>query len=156
MNKPVEKYTNEDDFQQLAKWWQYRLGLERWQISFQYSTDADAINPDNDSFAYGMTYPDYVLRYAVVVVGDKGCLELTIVHELLHLLVPYSLLTLKELDESDDASIAFEANTIHRELEAMAKSLLMVKYPDIEWEYFKIDFEDFLKNTKEKFFEDKC
>ena len=36
MNKPVEKYTNEEEFQQLAKWWVDKLNLNNWQILFQY------------------------------------------------------------------------------------------------------------------------
>ena len=36
MTKPIEKFTTEEEFKSLCKWWQHRLGLDYWQIKFTY------------------------------------------------------------------------------------------------------------------------
>lgn len=146
MNKPVEKYTNEEEFQQLAKWWVNKLNLNNWQILFQYKKD---LTYDEERQAYGLTYPDHLLQYAVVMISDKGCMELTIIHELLHLNLSYSTLDLRTNVDIDELPI-LEANLMHRNLEEMAKTLLMVKYPEIDRNYFEVDFISFVEFAKEQ------
>lgn len=146
MNKPVEKYTNEEEFQQLAKWWADKLNLNNWQILFQYKKD---LAYDEERQAYGLTYPDHLLQYAVVMISDKGCMELTIIHELLHLNLSYSTLDLRTNVDIDELPV-LEANLMHRNLEEMAKTLLRVKYPEIDRDYFEVDFKSFVDFAKEQ------
>lgn len=146
MSKPIEKYTNEEEFQQLAKWWVDKLNLNSWQILFQYEKELDY---EGDRQAYGLTYPDHLLQYAVVMISDKGCMELTIIHELLHLNCSYSTLDLRTNVDVDELPV-LEANLMHRYLEEMAKTLLMVKYPEIDRSYFKVDFAPFAEYAKEQ------
>lgn len=146
MSKPIEKYTNEEEFQQLAKWWVDRLNLNNWQILFQYEKELDF---DDDRQAYGLTYPDHLLQYAVVMISDRGCMELTIIHELLHLNCSYSTLDLRTNADVDELPV-LEANLMHRYLEEMAKTLLMVKYPEIDRSYFEVDFAPFVEFAKEQ------
>lgn len=146
MNKPVEKYTNEEEFQQLAKWWVDKLNLNNWQILFQYKKD---LVYDEERQAYGLTYPDHLLQYAVVMISDKGCMELTIIHELLHLNLSYSTLDLRTNVDIDELPV-LEANLMHRNLEEMAKTLLRVKYPEIDRNYFEVDFKSFVEFAKEQ------
>lgn len=146
MNKPVEKYTNEEEFQQLAKWWVDKLNLNNWQILFQYKKD---LAYDEERQAYGLTYPDHLLQYAVIMISDKGCMELTIVHELLHLNLTYSTLDLRTNVDVDELPV-LESNLMHRNLEEMAKTLLRVKYPEIDRSYFEVDFKSFVEFAKEQ------
>lgn len=146
MNKPVEKYTNEEEFQQLAKWWVDKLNLNNWQILFQYKKD---LAYDEERQAYGLTYPDHLLQYAVIMISDKGCMELTIIHELLHLNLTYSILDLKTNVDIDELPV-LESNLMHRNLEEMAKTLLRVKYPEIDRNYFEVDFISFVEFAKEQ------
>lgn len=146
MNKPIENYTTEEEFQQLAKWWVDKLNLNNWQILFQYKKDLDC---DDERQTYGLSYPDHLLQYAVIMIGDRGCMELTIIHELLHLSLSYSILDLRT-DVATDESTTLESNLMHRSLEDMAKTLLMVKYPEIDRSYFAVDFKPFIKLAKEQ------
>ena len=146
MNKPVEKYTNEEEFQQLAKWWVDKLNLNNWQILFQYKKD---LAYDEERQAYGLTYPDHLLQYAVIMISDKGCMELTIIHELLHLNLTYSILDLKTNVDIDELPV-LESNLMHRNLEEVAKTLLRVKYPEIDRNYFEVDFISFVEFAKEQ------
>lgn len=146
MNKPVEKYTNEEEFQQLAKWWVDKLNLNNWQILFQYKKD---LAYDEERQAYGLTYPDHLLQYAVIMISDKGCMELTIIHELLHLNLTYSTLDLRTNVDVDELPV-LESNLMHRNLEEMAKTLLRVKYPEIDRSYFEVDFKSFVEFAKEQ------
>lgn len=149
MTKPIEKFTTEEEFQSLCKWWQHRLGLDYWQIKFTYIENFEG---DRKGY-YGISYPNHLIRYARIDISDGGCLELTIVHELLHLLTPFALGELEtEGSESYiDKGDIFKYNIIHRELELLAKSFILAKYPDIDFNYFMIDFGTFLKAVEEDF-----
>ncbi len=150
MTKPIEKFTTEEEFQSLCKWWQHRLGLDYWQIKFNYVKDFDG---DRKGY-YGLSYPNHLVRYARVDISDNGCLELTLVHELLHLLVPFALDELETTGAEayvDTPGDTFKYNIIHRELELLAKSFILAKYPDIDFEYFATDFSNFLKAVEEDF-----
>lgn len=74
MTKPIEKFTTEEEFQSLCKWWQHRLGLDYWQIQFTYIENFDG---DRKGY-YGISYPNHLIRYARVDISDSGCLELTL------------------------------------------------------------------------------
>ena len=50
-----------------------------------------------------------------------------------------------------DKSDTFKYNIIHQELELLAKSFILAKYPDIDFNYFMIDFGAFLKAVEEDF-----
>lgn len=150
MMKPIEKFTTEEEFQSLCKWWQHRLGLDYWQIKFTY---VENFSGDRKGY-YGVSYPNHLIRYARVDISDSGCLELTLVHELLHLLTPFAIEELETADSKsyvDNPGDVFKYNIIHRELELLAKSFILAKYPDIDFDYFTIDFCNFLKAIEEDF-----
>ena len=124
--------------------------MDYWQIKFTYIENFEG---DRKGY-YGISYPNHLIRYARVDISDGGCLELTIVHELLHLLTPFALGELETAGSEsyiDNPGDTFKYNIIHRELELLAKSFILAKYPDIDFNYFMIDFDTFLKAVEEDF-----
>lgn len=138
--KPIEYFKSDDEFQKCCKWWQHRLFLDNWFISFEmvdgYLTMED---DESERIMSGMCEFDFNNREAnITVVNTKQSIddsiikeiaELTIVHELLHIKQEYII----NIEPENETS--FHKYVAHQELEAMAKTLLMVKY-NLDYDYF--------------------
>ena len=150
MNKPITNFQSDAQFQETAKWWQHKLGLDDWLIKYELVDKKIVTN--NSAIEYGETMPNYILKYAKIKIANNyGCTELTIVHELLHLLVPFSATDIEYACTPNDDNYLqniFKDGINHRALESLAKSLIMVKYPEIDRDYFMIDLNVFIEEIE--------
>lgn len=146
MNKePVIQFKSQKELEECAMYWINKLLLDRHFIVVIF------VPKEEISGSQGETKNTPDQEIALVRIADtvdfgdseyvKICQELTLVHELLH--IKYSLLTFPTNYEGQIAE--YEE---HKNLEQMAKSLLMVKY-DISYDWFRNNNEVYMK-TKER------
>ena len=138
MREPVQECTLEG-LKELLKEWKTRLFLDDWIIKVMFAKPDDPSMEGlqgNNSFV--ITLKTAVIKIATPeVYGNdrlmKYCVELTLVHELLH--CKYNWLVSEESYEGKYFDVME-----HTLMEQMARSLIMAKY-DIPLEWFYNDKE---------------
>ena len=149
--KPVKKFKTEEEFMACAKEWQKKLVLTDWFIRFSLADDGvktkqgDELTVDDDMIL-GLTKFSYINKNAEIQIDNtKDCAELSLVHELLHLKEEYidtayieDGTTSLEVEAGNDTYIRSIFKT-HQCMEQMAKSLIMIKYPSIDYDFFIIE-----------------
>lgn len=140
------KLDSKAEFDELIQYWVDKLFLTDWIIVADLTDELinDKEESGDDSDNYGLSYINYLNKEAKIYIcnaGNKESLvskcptELTIIHELLHLVQP-TLIDATTADESRYEMVQ------HSNLEQLAKSLLMVKYNlDFSWFKKEIDYE---------------
>ena len=135
--KPIECFKTNEQFQECCRWWQHKLFLDDWFIKFELTTDKLEV-PEEGGILSGACNYIFNNREANIIVSNtneydgespvRNIAELTVVHELLHLKNGYNC-------EFDAEEKTFHNYIVHQELEAMAKTLIMIKY-GVDYNYF--------------------
>ena len=138
MNKqPIMKFKDEEELIKVCKYYQHKLFLDNWTIKFKFDTD---ITDDYGSECYGLTEANNANREAIISINNdsyklgteltKNPVELVVIHELLHIFYPMPT----QFSETFEG--AFYLNEKHKDIESMAKAILMIKY-DLDFSWFK-------------------
>lgn len=130
--KPVLKFKDEKQLEQYLKYWQHILHLDHWCIKAGF---ADEIVDKGNNPLEGMNEVIFDNCEAYITISReerkshmKHCEEHTLVHELLHCLLPIIDYTDPSVEE-----VAY-ANAMHQHVEMLAKSFIMTCYDvDIDW-----------------------
>lgn len=142
--KPIMHFKNNEQFMEYAKWWQHRLNLDSWFIRFELCDEAEYVESEDEEGVVtylGMTQFNFINKQATVkVTNDVACGELSLVHELCHLLTPF--IELSDMSEKSYQENAFKNHVYHQSLEELAKDLILVKYPAIDREFFMCELEE--------------
>lgn len=141
--KPIKKFKTEEQFEEVAKWWQHRLNLDSWFIKFVIcETPIPKEEDDDEDIEYlGKTCFNFINKQATIEIDNlHGCVELSLVHELCHLLIPF--IELSDMYNVQYEENAFRSNVIHQALEELAKDLLLVKYPSIDRDFFMFELDE--------------
>ena len=149
--KPVKKFKTEEEFMVCAKDWQNKLFLNDWFIKFSLANEGVKSEKGeelllDDELILGLTKFSYINKNAEIQIDNtKDCAELSLVHELLHLKEEYidtayieDGTTSLEVEAGNDTYIRSIFKT-HQCMEQMAKSLIMIKYPSIDYDFFIIE-----------------
>lgn len=139
-NEPIIKFKTKKQFDKCVEWWMDKLNLNDWYV-VAVMVDRQLNCEEPDTRRLGQTIFNFVSKQAKVYIDNTGdvCAELTIVHELLHLLVPFMQINDEGCTDSSDS--AFKSQMLHQSLEEMAKTLLLVKYKDITKEFFMFELD---------------
>lgn len=151
IKKPIKRFKTDEEFKKCAKEWQKKLFLTDWFIKFSLADggvktkQGDELTVDDDMIL-GLTKFSYVNKTAEIQIDNtKDYAEVSLVHELLHLKEEY-------IDtayiEDGSASLDIESTNgvyirnifkRHQCMEQMAKSLIMTKYPSIDYDFFIVE-----------------
>lgn len=139
VKNPIESFKSKEEFLETCKYWKEVLYLNDWAIKFELVEDA--IEDDSGQYVVGQLLGEcsfnFINKQAHIQVDNKHCIaELTLVHELLHLITPFiseSALVTENIEE--DYNVYKEA-VIHQSMEQMAKTLILVRYPKIDKKFF--------------------
>ena len=131
MGKPIEIFKNDEQFQECCKWWQNKLFLNDWFITFKMIEDY-IVDDSSGQILSGVCEYEFNNKEATITISNtnkscdgvylKNIVEHTIIHELLHLKNEY----ISDVENPEEKS--FHNYISHQSLEEMAKTLLMVKY----------------------------
>lgn len=149
---PIIEFENNKELNDCLKWWQNKLMLNDWIIT---ASVVDKVIYFGDDVCDGNIWYDRLSHKAHIKLmskksfeeyidktndneifkNSKFCQEYVLVHELLHLIIPMSM-----IDKKDIPSISYEENQ-HQLVERLAKSYFMTKYNfNFDWfrnnEYF--------------------
>jgi len=138
--KPIEIFKNDKQFQECCRWWQHKLFLDNWFITFIMTDESlKELAPNGERILSGVCEYEFNNKEAKITICNnqeydeeniiRNISELTIVHELLHLKNEY----ITDLENEDDKN--FHKYIAHQGLEEMAKTLIMTKY-NLDYNYF--------------------
>lgn len=136
---PIETFKSKEQFQETCKYWKDKLFLNDWFIKF--SLVEASIKDDSEQFEgkelLGECSFNFINKTAQIQIDNKHCIaELTLVHELLHLIPAFiSEDSLIPENIQEDFNVYREA-IVHQSMEQMAKSLILVRYPKIDKDFF--------------------
>ena len=144
MTEPILEFKSEEEFIKCCKWWKDKLGLWDWMIKFTLVEPNTKDMTIGNVICAGITDINFVNKQAKIdIENNVGVTELTIVHELLHLFPQF--ISLDSLEQNGEQLLdlldRFKDNILHQALESMAKSFILVKYPDIDRSFFDIEMQ---------------
>ena len=114
-----------------------------WIIKFKLADDIIKETEDNleGISLLGECTFNFINKQACIQLDNThGIAELTLVHELLHLLIPFMSENCLVCENIELERNLYKDAIIHQSMEQMAKTLLMVKYPSIDKSFFVKDF----------------
>ena len=140
---PIETFKSEEEFTATCEYWKNKLYLTDWIIKFELANDT--IKETDDNFEgiplLGECTFNFINKQAFIQVDNThGIAELTLVHELLHLLIQFIREDCLVCENIELERNIYKDALIHQSMEQMAKTLLMVKYPSIDKSFFVKDF----------------
>lgn len=147
--QPVITFKDYDEYIQYAKEWQDKLGLNNWLIEYKLINNPSIGKTKTGAEELGLCCfnRDDFLAVITIANGEGSIAEFNLVHELLHCLLEYGSSDTVDSEEQDPY-LAFYQRSIHSRLNQMAKSMLMIKYPNITNDFFRIELNSFIKNME--------
>ena len=139
--EPIITFDNKDQFIECTNYWRNMLPLEGWALVFELK-----YSPWADLDTWGDCSVNYTKKCASIrILNDsdgvdsptfpvKFCAERTLVHELLHCVIDPLLEGAPGTVEAK-----FFVDTFHQIVDSMSVSLLCVRYPEIDKEWFMKD-----------------
>lgn len=128
MQEPIIKFNSEAEATECMRWWQHQLYLDDWILRLRIIPFSES---PLDGQYMGHNIADHVNNGAMIYLARHDdldpdvimtlCDEKVLVHELLHLSYP-------SLVDATNYTSAFMDMEQHRQLEKMAKSLVLTKY----------------------------
>lgn len=140
---PIETFKSEEEFTATCEYWKNKLYLTDWTIKFELADDTIKENDDNFEGIplLGECSFNFINKQALIQLDNThGIAELTLVHELLHLLIPFMREDCLVCENIELERNLYKDAIIHQSMEQMAKTLIMVKYPSIDKSFFVKDF----------------
>ena len=140
---PIETFKSEEEFTATCEYWKNKLYLTDWIIKFELADDIIKETADNleGINMLGECSFNFINKQALIQVDNThGVAELTLVHELLHLLIQFMSEDCLLCENIELERNVYKDAIIHQSMEQMAKTLLMVKYPSIDKSFFVKDF----------------
>ena len=140
---PIESFKSEEEFTATCEYWKNKLYLTDWIIKFKLVDDIIKETADNleGINLLGECSFNFINKQALIQVDNThGVAELTLVHELLHLLIQFMSEDCLLCENIELERNVYKDAIIHQSMEQMAKTLLMVKYPSIDKSFFVKDF----------------
>lgn len=140
---PIETFKSEEEFTATCEYWKNKLYLTDWIIKFELADDTIKETDDNleGINLLGECTFNFINKQAFIQLDNThGIAELTLVHELLHLLIPFMREDCLVCENIELDRNLYKDAIIHQSMEQMAKTLLMVKYPSIDKSFFVKDF----------------
>ena len=140
---PIETFKSEEEFTETCEYWKNKLYLTDWIIKFELADDTIKETDDNleGISLLGECTFNFINKQAFIQLDNThGIAELTLVHELLHLLIPFMREDCLVCENIELERNLYKDAIIHQSMEQMAKTLLMVKYPSIDKLFFVKDF----------------
>ena len=140
---PIETFKSEEEFTATCEYWKNKLYLTDWIIKFELADDTIKGTEDNleGISLLGECTFNFINKQAFIQLDNThGIAELTLVHELLHLLIPFMRENCLLCENIELERNIYKDAFIHQSMEQMAKTLLMVKYPSIDKSFFVKDF----------------
>ena len=140
---PIESFKSEEEFTATCEYWKNKLYLTDWIIKFELAYDTIKETEDNleGISLLGECTFNFINKQAFIQLDNThGIAELTLVHELLHLLIPFMREDCLVCENIELERNLYKDAIIHQSMEQMAKTLLMVKYPSIDKSFFVKDF----------------
>ena len=140
---PIETFKSEEEFTATYEYWKNKLYLTDWIIKFELADDTIKETEDNleGISLLGECTFNFINKQAFIQLDNThGIAELTLVHELLHLLIPFMSENCLLCENIELERNIYKDAFIHQSMEQMAKTLLMVKYPSIDKSFFVKDF----------------
>ena len=140
---PIEAFKSEEEFTETCEYWKNKLYLTDWIIKFKLVDDIIKETADNleGINLLGECTFNFINKQAFIQLDNThGIAELTLVHELLHLLIPFMREDCLVCENIELERNLYKDAIIHQSMEQMAKTLLMVKYPSIDKSFFVKDF----------------
>ena len=140
---PIESFKSEEEFTATCEYWKNKLYLTDWIIKFELADDTIKETEDNleGISLLGECTFNFINKQAFIQLDNThGIAELTLVHELLHLLIPFMREDCLVCENIELERNLYKDAIIHQSMEQMAKTLLMVKYPSIDKSFFVKDF----------------
>lgn len=127
--EPIKQFKNVRELKECAKWWQKRLFLENWFITYELVNNQ--LTKEDGSLIEGYCQFSFENKDAKIVISNMPTTdsaitfstELTLIHELLHLKKEYL-----QKSYTDGGTESFEDLLLHQSQEEMAKTLLLTKY----------------------------
>ena len=140
---PIESFKSDEEFTETCEYWKNKLYLTDWIIKFELADDTIKETEDNleGISLLGECTFNFINKQAFIQLDNThGIAELTLVHELLHLLIPFMREDCLVCENIELERNLYKDAIIHQSMEQMAKTLLMVKYPSIDKSFFVIVF----------------
>lgn len=140
---PIETFKSEEEFTSTCEYWKNKLYLTDWIIKFKLTDDVIKETADNFEGIQllGECSFNFINKQALIQVDNThGVAELTLVHELLHLLIQFMSEDCLVCENIELERNVYKDALVHQSMEQMAKTLLMVKYPSIDKSFFVKDF----------------
>lgn len=140
---PIETFKSEEEFIATCEYWKNKLYLTDWIIKFKLTDDVIKETADNleGIQLLGECSFNFINKQALIQVDNThGVAELTLVHELLHLLIQFMSEDCLLCENIELERNVYKDALVHQSMEQMAKTLLMVKYPSIDKSFFVKDF----------------
>lgn len=140
---PIESFKSEEEFTSTCEYWKNKLYLTDWIIKFELADDTikeTEGNLEGISLLGECTF-NFINKQAFIQLDNThGIAELTLVHELLHLFIPFMREDCLVCENIELERNLYKDAIIHQSMEQMAKTLLMIKYPSIDKSFFVKDF----------------
>lgn len=133
--EPICRFKDNDELQKCVKFWQRVLHLEHWCLDVGLVEDLKN-EADKDDNVHGLNYcmPQCCEASIAINTTDddecymKHCEELTLVHELLHCVIPMPEYKNERLEEHAYAL------SVHQRIDLLAKSFIMARYNvNMDW-----------------------
>lgn len=135
VREPICRFKDNEELQQYLKFWQHVLHLDHWLIEAGLVEELSN-EETGEERVHGLNNCTAECCEASIAINTsddddsyvRHCEELTLVHELLHCMIPMA--------QTENATLEEAAYTLatHQRIDLLAKSLIMARYNvDMEW-----------------------